>query len=350
MKSKKYVKAAAEVVIAVTFIFCAIKYSHECSQGVYTGILLCVKVLVPSLFVFMIIASLISQGAFANIVNKVCKYPTKKIFKLPQCSAFLLLLSIIGGYPVGAKGVDTLYKNNELTKEQAKKLSLICVCASPAFCINFVALSTLKNFKVGIILFVSQVISFLAIAFIVGQVIKTDDSAEIKNTVKTSSSLIDAVIKASASTINMCAMVIAFSAFVSVCEKVLKNSPHLLNFLVLTSEVSLGVSKLCVKIPLHVLSFVLGFGGVCVHFQIFSILRDLGINKYLFFLFRILQGIIAGVVTYILLIFFPVATQVFSTVNSVKPALFSTVWGGIALVFTAVCFVSTLNKNEIIRR
>ena len=350
MRKQRCTKTVLEIAVSTAFIICAIKFSKECAQGVYTGVLLCVKVLVPSLFVFMIIASFISQGTLSFLVNKILKAPTKRIFNLPQSSSFLLILSILGGYPVGAKGIETLYNNGELSESEAKKLSYICVCASPAFCINFVALSLYENKTIGAVLLTSQIIAFYITAFIVGRTIKINITEEKSIKIKTNASLIDAVNSASISTINMCAMVIAFSAFIAVLNSVLKKVPELLSFLVSISEVSLAVNKLANEIPLYAISFILGFGGLCVHFQVFSILKEIKINKFLFFLFRIIQGIISAFITYILLIFFPISTQVFSTVNSVTPAYFSTIWGGVALVITAVCFINSINKEEIIRR
>ena len=58
-------------------------------------------------------------------------------------------------------------------------------------------------------------------------------------------------------------------------------------------------------------------------------------NKLLFFLIRILQGIISATVTYILLIFIEPKVSVFSSTRDVVWGNSTTVWGSVALMLTA---------------
>ena len=45
--------------------------------------------------------------------------------------------------------------------------------------------------------------------------------------------------------------------------------------------------------------FTVGFGGICVHFQIFSVCKELPLNKKVFSLFKLLQGILLGILAII---------------------------------------------------
>lgn len=326
-------------------------YSDECKKGISNGLVLCVKTLVPSLFMYMILASYISGSKAGLYVSAIFSKPIEKILKLPKISASIILLSIIGGYPVGAKCIATAYENKLLTKAQAKKLSLFSVCSGPGFVLSFVGVSLYNNKQIGIILLISQLISFFINAIIVSATIKSDEKPAPKISYQVSNcDFSKAVYQGCVATLNMCSMVIVFSSIISVFEKLLSEHTFVRDILILFLEITTACSRLSTKYPLYIISFAIGFCGICVHFQIFSILKDIGINKALFFLFRIIQGITSACLTYILLIFFPVKLEVFSTVNYYAPQFSSTIAGGLMLIFTSVCFLNSINLSNLKRR
>lgn len=346
---KKNLRILSTLTLTCLAIYCAIRYSKECSQGVLKGISFCVTILVPSLFVFMIIASFISNSVVSGIISKPFCRITEKALGLPKESASVIILSLIGGYPIGARCVESLFESNGLTEAQAKKLSLIAVSSGPGFVINFVGSALLNSKEAGLILFVSQIVGFFTVAFLVGRFIKTDSkSVVIKQQNK--GSFVNAVEKGCKATIDMCAMVIAFSVITAVINEVLKYYPMLCDLLTGILEVTTACNLFSLKYPLYVTSLVIGFGGVCVHAQIFSALNNVKINKMLFFLFRIIQGITAGLTTYILLILFPVSVTVFSSVENTKPTTGTSLVGMVALILTAVCFLNSLSKINLKRR
>lgn len=277
--------------------------------------------------------------------------PVTKLLKLPKVSSSAILLSLIGGYPVGAKCVAQSYKNNLLTKSQAKKLSLITVCSGTGFTLNFVGVSLYNNKEIGVILLVSQLLAYIITATLICIFVKSDDLSENNsNRQLKQTDFTTAVFDGCVATLNMCAMVIVFCALICVCEKIFHNTPLVKDILTLTLEVTTACSKLYTKYPLYIISFAMGFSGFCIHFQIFSILKDIGINKFLFFIFRIIQGISSACLTYTLLIFFPVTTDVFSSVASPTPQFSSSIAGGMALILTSVCFLNSISISNLRRR
>lgn len=345
-KIKHRVKNLLTLTLIILAIYCAIRYSEECSNGITSGLVFCVSVLVPSLFIFMILSSYISNIKAINYINKLLKKPTEKFFNLPKESAGVIIMSLLGGYPVGAKSCASLYESGSINIEQAKKLSMIAVCSGPGFILNYIGRALMHNNKAGTILLCSQYISFFVVAVIVGKLIKVkDETVEIKSHTK-KFGIIDAVSSGCTATINMCAIVTAFSAVISVSDSIFSFSSPLSNAVCSTLEVTTACNRLINTQPLYVISFITGFGGLSVHCQIFSILKDIKINKPLFFFLRILQGIISAITTYILLILFPVTEEVFSTVTSTTPTVNSTVWGALALILTAVCFLNSIKLKR----
>ncbi len=343
----KYIFGA---VISCLFIFILLTYSKECSNGILSGLSFCVSVLIPSLFLFFVLSSYLSNSKVLSILSCALKTPCKKILKLPEICSNAILLSLIGGYPIGAKSALSLYQSGNISKEQAQKLCLIAVCSGPSFVINFIGVALLNNKTAGVIILISQFISYIVTAVLNGIFIKTDDNHNCVDTEKSRPNLVEAVESSVKASINMCSMVILFSGVIAVCDKVFECYPTLCDVIAMTLEVTTALNRVSLNYPLPVTSFVTGFASLCVHFQIFSIAKELRLNKALFFLIRILQGIIASITTYILLILFPCPTSVFSSVNNATPSFSTTLVGTLTLILTAVCFLNSLSNTKISRR
>ena len=69
------------------------------ASGVITGLRFCSEILVPSLFPFMVLSSLIVKTGISEKLGKVFSPAVKNIFHLPSCTAATIILSLIGGYP-----------------------------------------------------------------------------------------------------------------------------------------------------------------------------------------------------------------------------------------------------------
>ena len=67
---------------------------------------------------------------------------------------------------------------------------------------------------------------------------------------------------------------------------------------------------------LPLFAFALGWGGVCVHLQVFSLFREFPVSRWVFRLFRFLHGLLSGVLCWALLPFFPQAESASSQWSS----------------------------------
>lgn len=328
----------------------------KCSaNGVTKGIEFCLNILVPSLFPFMVLSSFMVTSGFYKFLAKPLGFITKTLFGLPaQCST-AVLLSIIGGYPVGARSVGNLYNNGVISRKQAEKMAYFCVSSGPGFLITFVGSTLYCNIQVGVILFVSSIISVFICGIIARFSIKTNvqvvNNSNIENTINInfSSSLIKSVASGTKATIDMCSMVIVFNVLISFID-LLINNEYIKNLSYILFEVTTACNNLAGNTSISVVAFALGFGGLCVHFQIFQGIKSINISKRLFFLFRILQGIITALSTKVLLYFFPITQQVFNNMQN-KTVVFSSsnCFGSLMLLITAVCFLYSikLSNNKI---
>lgn len=341
-------------IITLTLCFAIIIFSESCAKGAANGIETCLSVLIPSLFPFMAVSSFIIQSGLSQTLGKPFKRFMKKIFGLDGCYAPIFLLSLIGGYPVGARGISELYKSGQTNLNQAKKAALTTVCAGPGFMINYIGTSLYGNIRIGFILLISQIIS----VFIIGITVnffdknKNDFNYDLKYKpveYDISNSIVYAAYDSAKGIMNICIFVVLFSAVIGIFKQII----HLnaLNQIVnIALEVCSAVKSLSTVCPVEAVAFAAGFGGLCVHFQIFSALEQVKINKIIFFFTRIFQGIITALFTHMGMLFFAEDIAVFSTGNIDNPQSgSSSVVGSVVLVAVMVCFLFALKscKNNI---
>lgn len=334
----------------IVMIYCAVNYNTQLTQGVKNGLVMCTTNLIPSLFVFLVISSYITSGRCADAISRLLDTPSQKALKMSGTCVSVLLISMIGGYPVGAACIKTLYESKRISKEQAKKLSMMSVCSGVGFVTSYVANTLIKDRTITTIIFASVIISYIFVCIMCHIFIKTDCTSETIIPIQNNIGVVKAVENACKATINMCAMVMLFSAIICVLNDILSSHSLMCDAICMLLEVCTACTISTSQYPLYITSFVIGFGGICVHFQIFSLLKEIEMNKLLFFLIRILQGIISATVTYILLIFIEPKVSVFSSTRDVVWGNSTTVWGSVALMLTAVCFLNSIKFSSNHRR
>lgn len=344
------IRKITRLFIAAAGIYMSIRYSAECSRGIQNGILFCIEALVPSLFVFMAVSAYIVKSGVADYIPKPLGWFVKKWFGLPENAAAVILLSATGGYPIGAGCAAMMYGDGRLDREQAEKTVYTAVCAGPGFLINFVGRALLGSAEAGAVLLAAELIGLLLTGFIIGRVLpcQTDNHAQKAHNNR-SGTLTAAVADASRSTFHMCSMVVICSAVTEIISSVSPDEA-LTDIASAILEITAGCNTMCGKYPLSLIAFFIGFGGISVHLQIFAALGKLSIRKTLFFLFRIIQGIITAGAAYVLLIMRPIELSVFNSTDvPLTAARYATLAGSAALAMCSLCFAGAVHKNSFRR-
>lgn len=351
--SKSAVKAVNIFKAIGIFLLCitALLFSKACSKGAENGIDLCLSTLVPSLFPFMVLASYITDSGLAEKIGRHLSWLTKPLFGLDGCFASAIILSLVGGYPVGAKTVNSLYKKGAASESECKRAGLFLVCSGPGFLVNFIGAQLYSSIEIGLIIFAAQCISVFILGFALKFVCrnKLDDNSNSEILISTpqkGDALVKSVLDGARGMFAICAFVVLFSAFTEIFCSHITDENIQKPFLILT-EVCNAVTAVSKDLPIEVVAFSAGFGGLCVHFQIFSALGDIKVNKLLFFFCRILQGFITALLTHLGIKLFSVTTDVFSTSTVENFSFFGgTTLSGAALLFTALCFLYSLKNYK----
>lgn len=344
-KAAVIVKALAITLLCATVLL----YSAECADGAVNGLTFCLNVLVPSLFPFMAIASFIVNSSIAQTIGKPFGKIIRAVFGLNDSFAPVILLSMIGGYPVGAQAVASLYKNNLANRAECEKAALFAVCAGPGFLVNFVGISLYNSKTIGLILLFSQMLSVILIGILIRFAYRrksgnTFDRAVKFKTMPLSNTIVQSAFDSSKGMLMICSFVVLFSAFTGIINSFLSDSDTK-DFILIFLEVCSAVNEVSADKPIELIAFAAGFGGLCVHFQIYSALGEVKVSKLLFFCTRIIQGTVTALLTHFGLIMFTDKQQVFSTAAVQSADFFGgTVISGVVLLGISICFLYTI-KN-----
>ncbi len=340
------------------FSFAVFFYSDAVKLGVSNGISLCLNILIPSLFPFMFISSLVVQSNIFDNPSRVSKYISGKFLRLPACCISVIILSLIGGYPTAANSIKNLIKQGKINKNQAERMTYFCVSAGPAYVVNVVGVGVFSSFKLGVILFLAQLFSFFIIIILFNLNSNNFNLANnhiVESSYKSFSELVvDSCKDCVLSMLNVCSFVMLFSAFIAIVDscniinlavKLLQLSKAseavLFSAISCMIEISTGTSIAAnYGLSPSFFSFFLGFGGVCVFFQIFSLLRGIRINKLKFIVARFLQAVLAMLFSYILIKVFPCEVSTISIERSTMSS--NSVHGSLALVFMSFVFLISL--------
>ena len=105
--------------------------------GASEGMNLCIKAVIPSLFPFFMLSTLLTDsisGRSFRILN-----PLGLLTGIPSGGEILLLTGLLGGYPVGARCVSRSVREQILPPEDGRRMLVICNNPGPSFLFGITA-------------------------------------------------------------------------------------------------------------------------------------------------------------------------------------------------------------------
>ena len=108
------------------------------TKGTISGLKLFFYSVLPGLFPFMLLTKLLTELGFLFKITTRFNNFTNKLFGTPGVSLYVFLMSIISGYPIGAKIISDLHSKNLITDNDAKKMAIFCTTSGPIFVVGTV--------------------------------------------------------------------------------------------------------------------------------------------------------------------------------------------------------------------
>ena len=278
---------------------------------IYLSIMYALKLwvdsLLPALFPFFIISDILINYNITRYIPQFIKNICQGIFKISDNMLTILLLSMISGFPSNARNTRILYDKKEISLEEANHILIFSHFANPIFILVTVAEFFFHNQKLGIILLISHYLGnfMLGICFrnkygYIKKEICVDNKSSNFGII-----FISAIKKAIDTILMICGIVVVFSMLSTIIVSAF--SVNVYNEMIIKGlfEITIGMqalSNLGIKLIYKavIASCFLAFGGISVHVQVFSQIVDTDIKYIYFFMGRIYQMIISGIMTYII--------------------------------------------------
>lgn len=312
-----YKKIALPLLLVGGFIILFFCDPSAVASGVRSGLSLCSEAIIPSLFPFLVLCDYLNRSGVVMRLGGRLSKATRAIFRLPGCCGCVIFMSLIGGYPVGAKMTAQLFDEGQISERQARQMMLFCVNSGPAFTVGTVGVTMLSCRKCGVILLATQIIASLLAAILSRFFAKPENSA-IKITARTSSggSFIDSVSAATGSMLNICAWILLFSSVSGFLLKLAEISP-IFEPLYIMAEVTSGCEFAAKKLPVFLLAPILNWAGLAVHMQLLPSLKAINLSLTEFWIMRVPVCLISTLTAWLLFELFPCEAQVFSSFSQV---------------------------------
>lgn len=319
------------IVPALLFIGLIILTPSVSAQGAKYGLYVSATVLIPSLFPFAIpVLFLINTGLFSS---------SKRPF------LYLYFLSLIGGYPIGAKLISELYEKGIIELPNAKKYLPLCVNAGPAFIVIAVGKGILHSATLGyVLLFSHTVASVILMSLFAPDIVKkTENKATIITEISAVDNFVTSIKKAAETSVIISVFVVFFSVVNNYIDYFSEKISALKKLLYFT-EVTYSVSH---TENVYFIAFLLGFAGISIWVQVFSVARKIKPNFSVFATFRILHGILASTASALIIKVLKINISVIS--NNVvinEKGLYSGLTLNISLLIMLLLFLISITSKK----
>lgn len=205
--------------------------------------------------------------------------PLAKWLRLTPSALSVVVLSLVGGYPIGARMIAEKVRMGELSPTEGERMLCYCVNSGPAFLISGVGVAILGSMKAGVMLYFSQLLACITVAvFMRGRQIIGPRRSPL--TTKSAPTIfVDAIGGAVRGMAMVCGMVVVFAAVNALLGAVVPQQmmAYVNGVLEVTTAVRLSPDT---PYPLLFAGAVTAFGGICIMLQIAAMLSGTGVRVF----------------------------------------------------------------------
>lgn len=309
---KKTFKDLLIIVILLWFTFTVLLYKTIVFDAVSYSLTIWFKNLLPSMFPFFVISSILIQYHITNYIPIYLKKTFCYLFGVSESVVTIFFLSIISGFPSNARITRMMYDEGEISLEEANRVLIFTHFSSPLFILSTVAVLFLHQKNYGYLILISHYLGNILLGIFTrpkNYYYHIDYTRTNSKSQNFSKILIDSI-RSSVDTILLIAGILTcFLVCSSIVIKILNVNDYLGTILKGILEITMGLKQLSLLKVNDVYKVVIStifisFGGLSVHLQVISQLVDTKISYYYFFIFRIFHAIISGVICYFFYLLF----------------------------------------------
>ena len=278
--------------------------SEASADAAGNALRVCALSVVPSLFPFFVLSKLLLSGGFS--VPVLGRFAEKCFgVSAPCLSAFFV--SILGGYPAGAAAVTDLYKNGEITKQDAERALCFCNNSGPALFLSFIGGKILGSIEQGLLLYLIHVLSAVLCGRLFSVGIGSTVQIRKMKSMRTEQgkTLTEAISESCVALLQISGLIVFFSVMLAVVEEIgLFRLIGRIPFLPVAEAKALlcGIFELSggilcsanARFGFVLCAFLTGWGGFCVHMQTRALWQQVALRPKRYLCAKLLHGLISA--------------------------------------------------------
>lgn len=332
--------------LTVIITIAIIRFPSDAFDAAIEGLDVWFNIVLPALLPFFIGSQVLMGLGVVHFMGVLLEPFMRPLFNVPGAGSFVMAMGLASGYPIGAMLTAKLNEQSLCNTWEAERLLSFTNTADPLFMVGAVAVGMFKDARLGTILALAHYISALLVGFImrfyaINKQITPQQTSKKNQTVlfKGINELIrarkedgrpfgkllgDCIRESTNSMLLILGFIIVFSVIirlVHVTGFVAAICPFIDSFLSFLGinkkfspaiisgffEITLGAqlaSKANAPLMQKMImtSSIIAWSGLSVHFQVASMVSDTKIKISPYIFARILHSILAGIVTYVLMI------------------------------------------------
>lgn len=310
---KRYMSYAGAAALFAALIL----YSARAREGAARGLALWAGLLVPSLLPCFVAAGLLMRLGFVAALGRRVSPLAGRLLGVSEAGCGVLALGLSGGYPLGAASAAEAVRAGTLTRREAESLLFFCDNTGPAFAVGALGTAVFGSAAAGLWLWCVHAVSALLLGVFRRRSRTGGAAVSVPLPLPASGALTASVSAAVNALLSIGGYVVFFSAVLAVAdalgfpgalaETAAAHTGLSAGFVraLLTGilELSSGVGAMA-GLPmtaqnLALGSFLLGWGGVCVHLQAAAVTADAGLSLGLRLRGKLCHAALSAAITYV---------------------------------------------------
>ncbi len=162
MKKSAVIVCALALAVMAALIIDPARYT----QSITNGLLLYVASVLPSMLPFFFLSGLLTASGLASYLAGKGGKIVCKAYHAPPIGLYVMLVSILSGYPVGAKLTAELHSQGLLDDHGARKIVPFTSATGPMFLLGAVGANILQDYRAGLCILAAHYLATILNGFI----------------------------------------------------------------------------------------------------------------------------------------------------------------------------------------
>ena len=306
-KIKRYFSCA---LFSAALILIAVKPEPYLGAA-YRGWELFVGSVMPSLVPFAFATSFMTLSGSAEILFRLLSKPAKRLFSTTGAGGYVFAVSLISGYPIGAKTISELKKCGCIDDGALTGILAFGSTAGPLFILGSVGVKLLGDFRAGALIMLAHVLGSVINGAVFGRLNKPAypvgevKSSERMNAVKAFREALGNTVSAALTVaacmilFNVAIQLMSETGIVNIAGRVAEalgvpagaGEGFVAGFV----EITYGIKSLAGGLPIKqtapLIAALVSFGGISVQMQSMFFLGEAGVKGSTFFSMKVAQTI-----------------------------------------------------------